>query len=424
MKKILIQFNEANFDLIKKYSLKYKLNAFNEILNYKTIVKTTSETEHKNLEPWIQWYSFYTSKSYKEHKIFHLGDSKNSKEKNFIDDLSEKIKVGCFASMNLPYNEKFKIYISDPWSRNQNDYSFSSRYVYKAIEQIVNSNNSYKISFSSIVGLIIMIGFPKNLNEIKTLIKSIKSFIRKDRPSLAGYFDGYFLNYSLRRILEEKLEFSMIFLNGLAHIQHRFILASQFLENNSSNKNAIDDPILKILKIYNDFFEKFLKTFNNKFDIWFITGLTQKVYNEKKIYWRFKNHNKILKNFFAFEFKIEPLMTRDFKIYCENENHLKEINKFLNESKIINNENKIISNAFSFTEFVDNKTIFSTFVLDIDNSDVLLNWKDKFISLKEDLEFVSYKNGEHSPEGWAYNNKNQKKLELPIWKLNTLIKYN
>ena len=96
MRKIIIQFNEANFDLIEKYSVKYNLKGFKKILKFKTIIKTSSEVDYNKLEPWIQWYSFYTSKSYEEHKIFHLGDSKNSKDKNFVDYISEKKKSWLF----------------------------------------------------------------------------------------------------------------------------------------------------------------------------------------------------------------------------------------------------------------------------------------------------------------------------------------
>ena len=95
--------------------------------------------------------------------------------------------------MNLPFNEKFLIYISDPWSRNKNDNSISSKLVYKAIEQVVNSNNSFNISFSSLFGILLLIGFPKNFKEILKIFNTFFAFIKKDRASLVGLFDFYFL---------------------------------------------------------------------------------------------------------------------------------------------------------------------------------------------------------------------------------------
>ena len=37
-------------------------------------IETSSEKNYENLEPWIQWVSFYTGKSYEEHKVFFLNE--------------------------------------------------------------------------------------------------------------------------------------------------------------------------------------------------------------------------------------------------------------------------------------------------------------------------------------------------------------
>lgn len=425
MRKIIIQFNEANFDLIEKYSVKYNLKGFKKILKFKTIIKTSSEVDYNKLEPWIQWYSFYTSKSYEEHKIFHLGDSKNSKDKNFVDYISEKKKVGCFGSMNLPFNEKFLIYISDPWSRNKNDNSISSKLVYKAVEQVVNSNNSFKISFSSLFGILLLIGFPKNFKEILKIFNTFFAFIKKDRASLVGLFDFYFFNYSLRRILKNDLDFSLIFLNGLAHIQHRFMMESEFINKPNIEKNIKginEDKILTVLRIYDECFKKFLDIYENKIEVWFITALTQKVYNKKKIYWRFKDHKKILNNFFDFTFSVDALMTRDFKISCENQNNFNKICDFLKNAKVFSSHNQFLSYAFSHIDKINNTTVFSTLAIDEEDNDLMIAWNDIRINIKDQLEFVALKNGEHSQEGWAFSNRYCNKKNTAIWELNKFLK--
>ena len=52
-KLIFIELNEINFDLIKKYSEKYKFKVFNKefLDNLKT---TSSEEKYEMIEPWIQ----------------------------------------------------------------------------------------------------------------------------------------------------------------------------------------------------------------------------------------------------------------------------------------------------------------------------------------------------------------------------------
>lgn len=69
-RKIILQFNEANFDLIKLYTGQYNLPALKKILSFPISSGTTSELEYKNLEPWIQWYSFYTGFNYSSPKNY------------------------------------------------------------------------------------------------------------------------------------------------------------------------------------------------------------------------------------------------------------------------------------------------------------------------------------------------------------------
>ena len=69
----IIQLNEMNFDIIKKYlDAGLYLPSFSKIIE--KLKTTNSENEYENLEPWVQWPSFYTGKSLSSHRIFRLGD--------------------------------------------------------------------------------------------------------------------------------------------------------------------------------------------------------------------------------------------------------------------------------------------------------------------------------------------------------------
>jgi hypothetical protein len=424
MKKIIIQFNEGNFDLIEKYAKKYNLEGFKNIINFKTKIKTTSEEKYEHLEPWIQWFSFYTGKSFKEHNIFHLGDSKSYKLGTFLDEISLNNRIGCFCCMNLPFSDKFSVYISDPWSRYGSDKSFSSKFVYSAVEQVVNSNNKFKISIKSILGLLYLIGIPKGYEDIKILYLTLLSYIKKNRPKLVGYFDYYFTKYSFERSIKKKIDYMFIFLNGIAHIQHRFLSTSEFVEteflkNKIKNK---EDSILEILRIYDFIFKKFLSNFSKNCEIWIITGLSQKIYEKSKLYWRISNHKNFFKEFFNFDFETEALMTRDFKISCQNSSNFKLILDFLKESVIINENDIQISKAFGFIDLVDEKKVFASFLLEIDKKNKFIKWKNIKVNLENYLEFVAFKNGEHNQIGWAFYNKSLNIKMLPIWKLGHLVK--
>ena len=91
-KLILIELNEINFDIVKKYISNTKLKNFSYIINnnFKT---TTSEKEYSKLEPWIQWVSIHTGMEANEHKIFRLGEAKNFNYEQILKKYKEKILV-------------------------------------------------------------------------------------------------------------------------------------------------------------------------------------------------------------------------------------------------------------------------------------------------------------------------------------------
>ena len=90
--KLILQFNEANFDYIKKYAEEYDLKGFKKLLKFKTNIITTSEKKYEYLEPWIQWYSFYTKLPFQKHKTFHLGDSLKNNHVNFLEEIARNKK--------------------------------------------------------------------------------------------------------------------------------------------------------------------------------------------------------------------------------------------------------------------------------------------------------------------------------------------
>ena len=152
--KIIVQFNEANFDLIEEYCKNHDLVGFKKILKQPTKFKTTSEDTYENLEPWIQWYSFYTNMPFDQHRVFHLGDCLKNNHSNFIEDIADQDhKVGIFGSMNLKPSNKYNIYIPDAWTESKSDGSFSSKLVHKSTRYLVNNNARLKINLSSIMFL-------------------------------------------------------------------------------------------------------------------------------------------------------------------------------------------------------------------------------------------------------------------------------
>ena len=420
-KKIIIQFNEANFDLIEKYCKKYELPYLSKIINYPSKLITSSEDDYSNLEPWIQWYSFYTGLSFKEHKTFHLGDCLKSNHINFIENIAKKNSVGVFGSMNLRPNQNYKIFIPDPWTETESDKSFNSYYVNLAIKVLVNSNARLKLSYKSIIGLILLIGIPKKINDLNIVFKILFSYMKKSRTHLASYFDYLYFSYAIKRIKKNNIKFSLIFLNGLAHIQHHYFLSSENVK--SSNPIWYDkgqDQILKSLKIYNDLFKNLNDL--NETEVWVVTGLTQEPQEKPIFYWRFKNHMSLINEFLNINLKVFTRMTRDFEIEYYKEEDKLLIKNFLENSYLLN-ENKYKSKAFTNIDFSKRNRAFATFAYNGETEKITLCWDNLKTSLKGKLDFVAIKNGKHDGNGWVFCNTNKGNIprSSSIWDLNKYI---
>ncbi len=415
-KKIILQFNEANFDLIKLYVKKYDLPALKKIISFPIKSETTSETQYRNLEPWIQWYSFYTGLSYKDHKVFHLGDCLKHNHKTIFDKKFKNKNIGIFGSMNISPSNKFKIYIPDPWTEVQSDKSFSSKMVTDAVKKVVNSNVNLKISINQIIGLAFLIGIPKSFTDIKNLFLGTKAFLKKSRDEIASYFDLYFINFCLKSIRKNKLDVSLIFLNGLAHIQHHYLLDSEFLggKNPDWYSNNSTDSIYKSLMIYDKLFAAILKKYSKDYEIWIITALTQTPVKNPIFYWRFKNHEDFLSNFIKYKCEINPRMTRDFEIKCKNNQEKKMLVKFLRDSYVLHNKSKI--KAFGLIDTRYDKRIFTSFTFNGDINKSKFVYRNKSVLLEDHVDFVAIKNGKHLDKGWVFSNSDKKiPKKLKLW---------
>jgi hypothetical protein len=422
MAKYIIQFNEANFDLCKRYCDKYSLPNLQKLIDSSTYINTNSEEIYENLEPWIQWYSFYTGLSYKQHNVFHLGDCLKSNHSNFLKDASHGGQdIGIFGGMNLPFDDTYKIFIPDAWTEAKTDKSFSSKLVSSALKNLVNSNARLKISYKDIAGLILLIGLPRKLTDISIIFKVLISFVTKSRSSLASYFDYFFLKYSLNRAKNSNLDLSLIFLNGFAHIQHHYMFSSEFVEGSNPSWYASDDRdlLLESLYIYDKSFGLLLNTLNKGDEYFVLTGLTQEPYKEPFIYWRLRSPEKIFSKFLLFNFKINPRMTRDFELVVDNNNNISEVIKFLNNAEIKDGVN--VYKAFGDIHKNSNNSVFASFVYSNLNNSISLHYGDKKLSIDNDIDFIAIKNAGHDQRGWFISNKKLINDNIDIWNASKLI---
>lgn len=411
-KLIFIQLNEINFDLVEKYingSNKDKFPNLNYIRNSYNNFTTFAEDEYNYLEPWIQWTSVYLGKEFNDHKVFRLGDIVNHPEQKQIFEIIEEkgFKVGAISPMNAENRLKNPSYfIPDPWTNTSSDNSEFSKRISMMLRQSVNENASNKLSFSSIYTIIEIILKTLNYRLTPYLIKEIFSTINKPwkKSLILDYLIHILHLYLLKK---NNVNFSSIFLNAGAHIQHHFLYNTKYIKNLPKNPdwyvNSSCDPIEDMLITYDKIIGDYVRLSKDSTSLLIATGLSQIPNNNIKFYWRLKNHKSFLKKIGIKFSKIWPRMTRDFEIIFADYEDLINAKKIL-ESVIIKKDSTKIFKEIE----VRNKSLFVTLTYPFEikkDDNLIINEKLEFNFFNE-VSFVAIKNGIHNGKGYVFCSPN------------------
>ena len=420
---IILQMNEVNFDLVRGYQEKGDLSSlsFLQDSNFQTVI-AHSEKVYEQLEPWIQWVSFYTGKSYAEHKVFHLGDYAKVDNNDVFKSLADQgKKIGLFGCMNHPGTENLEVYIPDPWSAADSDNSFGSKAAKKVTNFLVNRNADMAGPFNVLWQILVMFFLTKGAKKFSVIIRAAFAFLKRDRAKLSGYFDFFFLMFSVSRHERGDLDLSSVFLNGVAHIQHHYMLSSSVVSGENPSWYVADgrDPLYDCLAIYDEML-RWLCLRNHEIAV--ITGLSQEPYPKPEIYWRFKDHETILSEILPFEFVCQPRMTRDFSIDFGSSNDAKKALEILTKAQVKTKDGS--ANAFGYLD-LHGKNLFATFIYDgpTDNADLYVD--DVHVSLQNMISFVAIKNASHISKSWVFLPSHVKIDALPkspkIWDIGAIL---
>jgi hypothetical protein len=398
---ILLELNEVNFDAVSFYIERgHCLPSFKKLIE-QGIVHTEAEPEYEHLEPWIQWPSVHTGKKYDEHSVFRLGDFVNSSSEQFFEQVEKSgFSVGAVSPMNASNKLHDPVYfIPDPWTQTPSDNSFLSNSITEAIVQAVNDNSKSKLTFKTISNLgLAFVALVNPFRYIPMAIYALKSFDKPWRKAL--FFD--MLLYEIHKTLfkRKKPNFSTLFLNAGAHIQHHYFFNSPFVDS-PELQNPIwylskdEDPFLEMVRVYDRMLLDLLSLPNTELII--ATGLSQKPYEKLKFYYRLKDHRAFLE-FLGIDFKdVIPRMTRDFLVSFDSVEQASLAEKQLSEI--------LVGNEVKLFEEIDNRGrdifVVLTYPSEI-TKDTMISVLGKQQSLLDLVTFVAIKNGEHQSKGFAY----------------------
>lgn len=315
---ISLELNELNFHYVRKFVNCGELPGFAKLLADKQVFETISEAGYPYLEPWIQWPTIYSGKTYSEHQIFRLGDSVYKPQLQIWERLeAEGLSVGAISPMNAHNGCKSAdFFLPDPWTNTAVTASPRVARLYELVRSVVNNNASSELSSFHLGRQLLPAAYPFLQG------KSLASYVRvlpialKHKWAKAGILDLLLSDLFLSLMAENKTQFASLFLNAGAHIQHHHTYDSSAYEGKRTNpswySSAADndaDPLLFIYKVYDDIVTRFLATGHR---VLISTGLSQ-VPNEREHYqYRIIDFAGFFSEVGLDNAKIMPRMSRDF----------------------------------------------------------------------------------------------------------------
>tara|TARA_Y100000768_G_scaffold63599_1_gene43700 strand:- start:328 stop:1641 length:1314 start_codon:yes stop_codon:yes gene_type:complete len=409
---LFLQLNEINFDIVDEYLANSKKNKFlnlKYIKNNFNFFHTFAEEKYENLEPWIQWASVNLGETFNEHKIFRLGDIVSNSSKKQIFEIIENrgYKVGAICPMNAANRLTNPSYfIPDPWTETFSDNSKFSNKLSAMLKQSVNDNASGKLTLNSKFTIIETLIKTLDLQNTYFIIKLIFSSIKN--PWKKSLVLDYLIHMVHMKFLIKKFSnFSSIFFNAGAHIQHHYLFNSKHINQTPKNPKWYvkpnSDPIEDMLEVYDRIIGNYLKKFNKGNKLIISTGLRQVPYKMVTFYYRLKDHSSFLKKIGINFLKVSPRMTRDFEIIFNNENDQKNAKKILQDIKCIKN------NFCIFGEIEDRKkSLFVTlnYPNEVKKDDYLKINNDLKLNFLNEIVFVAIKNGMHDSKGYVFYSPN------------------
>ncbi len=418
---ILLGLNELNLDFIRHYCNLESLPNFKKVLN-NGFIETQSEHEYHLLEPWIQWVTIYTGKTYAEHQVFRLGDITERPDLSQIFEELEasNYSVGAISPFNADNRLKnTPFFVPDPWTEAAVSGPQIIKKLSKAISQLVNDNAQSKVSISSLLALLQgMVGYisPSRYLHYAKLAKNVR------KPGVrAVILDNLLADIFVRLWTKNKPDFAYLFLNAGAHIQHHYLYNSSAYTGDIKNPEwycaSGYDPLLAVLKEYDEILGQVLAM---DVKVMIATGLHQVPHNHLTYYWRLTNHAEFLSLIGISDYKkVQPRMSRDFLIEFDTEASCSAAENVLLSLKMKEDNEPIFS--------ADNrgKSLFMELVYPNDITDTMAITNGAAIHVphfKKLVAFVAIKNGEHHGTGYLLANEPLTKGTIQLKEVYHIIK--
>lgn len=321
-KLLLLELNELNFEFVEEYVSQGHLPTFQRLFQKNGFQRTTSESTYENLEPWIQWVTAHTGLDYDDHRVFRLGDIVHRELPQIWEELEQQgLNVGAISPMNARQRMRAPaFFLPDPWTDGGMVAPRVVQRFYRAVAEMVNENAEGIKSGKASIDLAMGASYcarPSNYSRYLSYAAKAK----RKTWNRALFLDLLLSDLYVKLVKRKNTDFSSLFLNSAAHIQHHYMFSSSAYQGALKNPDwyvgAGVDPVLDVYNLYDHILGTLLEEFPDH-RVMIATGLHQVPYPEESFYWRLRDHEGfLLKIGVPFE-RVVPRMSRDFLVECRD----------------------------------------------------------------------------------------------------------
>ena len=395
---LLLELNEVNFEQVQAYGA--RLPNLTRLIADHGIAPTTSEQRYEDLEPWIQWVTAHTGLSLADHGVERLGDIVGVELDQIWEVLERQgIRVGAVSPMNaVDRCRAAGFFVPDPWTPTSVTGPPTLRRLYAPIQQAVNDNARARVTASSMAQLAVGLVRYASVGQYTGYAADLAGAAMGRPWRKAMLLDRLLADIFIAESRRYRPGFASLFLNAGAHIQHHYLFNSATYRGAFRNPGwyvtATQDPVREVYELYDRIVGDLRRAFPLA-RLMIATGLHQNAYSAVTLYWRLKDHAAFLRDADVPFARVEPRMSRDFVLLCDD-----AAQATVAETRL----RAIVSD--------DGRPLFS-----VDNRGgslfVMLTWPDDippdFVyrvagvarsGLRNEVSFVAIKNGEHDGKGY------------------------
>jgi len=398
---LLLEINEFNPELMALAAERLDAKNLQRLLALnKTHTITNDQKERFGLDPWVQWVSIHTGKPSKEHGVEHLGDIPQLEHPQIWEKLSQLgVSSGIWGAMNASKGSASQcdFFFPDPWSFSEAAYPAGLNHLL-AFPRYYSKNYcdlDKKQAAKTFMQLIWFCLNPKiALHLLPLAPRLISSVIKHGLPEYLLFVLFDLINIKLFTFYYKKYqpEFSLLFLNSLAHLQHHKWTEENDLSAEMRVAFTLFDEALGILFDSLAFDKPLIAT----------NAFTQYCsYSDNEFLYRQKNPEDFLNTVGITFNKVEQAMTNDGHVFFDNREQAEAAAKILEAAKVNGKPAFHVEHSDKTPE----KIFFQVIVWEPLDKETTLAINGHEILFSEQFETITRRSGSHTPNGHIFSEK-------------------